>query len=104
MPARDRPVEHGDLAATFVSGSVTGLGALLESGIRSLGSLDHTDLVPKIPLEEQPPVPIDMLFYRGRAALRRAREIGDDLRAISGPVPSETLGELFDLLDLAVTE
>jgi hypothetical protein len=49
-------------------------------------------------------VPIDRLLYRGRSALQRAREIRDELRGASGPVDAAALGELFDLLDLALTD
>jgi hypothetical protein len=47
-----------------------------------------------------------VLLYRGRAAIMRARDIRDQVRrtAGSGPVDPEVLGELFDLLDLALTD
>ena len=49
-------------------------------------------------------VPIDILLYRGRAAIERCREIRDQVRRAGGPVDAETLGELFDLLDLALID
>ncbi|MBA3672528.1 MAG: hypothetical protein H0W68_10985, partial [Gemmatimonadaceae bacterium] len=66
--------------------------------------LDHTPLSARVEIEEQPPVPIDVMLYRGRAAIERCREIRDEVRRSSGPVDEQTLGELFDLLDLALTE
>ena len=50
-------------------------------------------------------VPIETLLYRGPSALRRAREIRDELRAASGGrrLP-DALAELFELLDLAAAE
>jgi hypothetical protein len=49
-------------------------------------------------------VPIGVLLYRGRAAIERCIEIRDQVRGADGPVDAETLGELFDLLDLALTD
>ena len=80
------------------------LGALLDAGIRKLGALQAAPLAEPLPLPEQPPVPIDVLLYRGRAAIERCREIRDQLRSAGGPVDADSLGELFDLLDLALTD
>jgi hypothetical protein len=106
---RDRPaaVAVAQVAATVASaaGIAAGaLGGLLDAGIRNLGVLHTTPLSNPIPLEEQPAVPIDVLLYRGRAAIERARQIRDQVRRTPGPVDPETLGELFDLLDLALTD
>jgi hypothetical protein len=80
------------------------LGALLDAGIRKLGALQAVPLAEPMPLPEQPPVPIDVLLYRGRAAIERCREIRDQLRSAGGQVDADALGELFDLLDLALTD
>jgi hypothetical protein len=80
------------------------LGSLLDAGIRKLGSLEQTRLSAPVAIAEQPPVPIDVLLYRGRSAIERCREIRDQVRSVGGPVDAETLGELFDLLDLALTD
>jgi hypothetical protein len=80
------------------------LGSLLDAGIRKLGSLEQTRLSAPVAIAEQPPVPIDVLLYRGRAAIERCREIRNQVRSVGGPVDAETLGELFDLLDLALTD
>jgi chemotaxis protein histidine kinase CheA len=78
--------------------------SLLDAGIAKLGALATAPLVAPTPLPEQPAVPIDVLLYRGRAAIERCREIRDQVRSTGGPVDAETLGELFDLLDLALTD
>ena len=102
---RDRP------AAAAVAQHLAGagapkqeLGSLLDTGIMKLGALRSTPLVAPVEIPEQPAVPIDVLVYRGRAALERCREIRDQVRSAGGPVDAETLGELFDLLDLALTD
>jgi hypothetical protein len=56
------------------------------------------------PHPEQPAVPIDVLLYRGRAAIERCIEIRDKVRSAGGRVDAETLGELFDLLELALAD
>jgi chemotaxis protein histidine kinase CheA len=80
------------------------LGDLLDRGIRNLDTLPKTPLSNPITLAEQPAVPIDVLLYRGRAAIERARAIRDELRRRGGPLDATALGELFDLLDLALTD
>jgi hypothetical protein len=80
------------------------LAALLGAGIEKLGSLGRTPLSAPVPIAEQPPVPIDVLLYRGRSAIERCLEIRDQVRTAGGPVDADTLGELFDLLDLALTD
>jgi len=54
---------------------------------------------------------VESLVYRGRAAVARAREIRERLRASLGPdgtpvapLDQGALDELLDLLDLATTE
>jgi hypothetical protein len=95
-----------DVAAGVVSHVATGaakLGELLDAGIRNLGSLQTNPLSAPTPLSEQPPVPIDVLLYRGRSAIERCREIREDARRSGRPVEGEALDELYDLLDLALT-
>ena len=94
------------VAATAASTVAAGAGALvdlLDSGIRTLGTLHHTPLGTPIAVEEQPPVPIERLLYRGRSALLRARELRTEVTREQGGVDAEKLQELFDLLDLALT-
>jgi hypothetical protein len=49
-------------------------------------------------------VPIEPLLYRGRAALQRAAELRQELRRHDGVPPREVVEELFDLVELALTE
>jgi hypothetical protein len=102
---RDRPAAIA-MAQAAVGAPVAAqdLGALLDSGIRKLGTLQAERLSAPVPIPEQPPVPIDVLLYRGRAAIERCIEIREQVRSVGGPVDAETLGELFDLLDLALTD
>ena len=102
---RDRPAAAAmaQVASSAVPAK-TEMGSLLDAGIRGLGALKSAPLVAATPLPEQPAVPIDVLLYRGRAAIERAREIRDQVRSAGGPVDAETLGELFDLLDLALVD
>ena len=92
-------------AATQIGGvAASTLGDLLDAGIKTLGALDRAPLSAPTTVAEQPPIPIGVLMYRGRAAIERARQIRDNVRRSGGPVEQEQLGELFDLLDLALTD
>jgi chemotaxis protein histidine kinase CheA len=102
---RDRPAAAAMAeAAATVAAPRPALGSLLDAGIEKLGALQMRPLATPVSIPEQPPVPIDVLLYRGRAAIERCREIRDQVRQAGGPVDAETLGELFDLLDLALTD
>lgn len=90
---------HGGRVVTPAAGDQ--LASAIDSSIAGLESLSTRPLTPSAPLPDQPPVPIDQLVYRGRAALERAIEIRDQLRRSGGTPSPEALGELFDLLDLA---
>lgn len=84
--------------------SASRLGDLLDSGIRNLGILATTPLSSAAAIPEQPPVSIDVLLYRGRAAIQRCVQIRDDVRRTGGPPDADALAEMFDLLDLALTD
>jgi chemotaxis protein histidine kinase CheA len=102
---RDRPAAAA--LASVAAATPTAppeLGSLLDAGISKLGALAMAPLSAPVPIPEQPPVPIDVLLYRGRAAIERCIEIRDQVRSTGGPVDAETLGELFDLLELALTD
>jgi chemotaxis protein histidine kinase CheA len=105
---RDRPAAAAmaqvAAAAPAAPAASPQLGSLLDAGIRTLDTLGQMPLSPPVPIAEQPPVPIDLLLYRGRAAIERCLEIRDQVRTAGGPVHADTLGELFDLLDLALTD
>jgi hypothetical protein len=108
-PPTATPQERDRPAAAAMARAAAGAprqeqGSLLDAGIARLGTLHTTPLVAPLALPEQPAVPIDVLLYRGRAAIERCREIRDQVRSGGGPVDAETLEELFDLLDLALTD
>ena len=77
---------------------------MLANGIAGLRGLNDQ---PFVEHESAPPtddlVPVESLFYRGHAALLRAIQVRDVMRA-SGTPDAESLRELYDLLDLARTE
>jgi hypothetical protein len=79
------------------------LNNLLGVGIDKLTSLGGTPLSAPVAIAEQPTVPIDVLLYRGRAAIVRCLEIRDEARLAGRAVEGDALTELFDLLDLALT-
>lgn len=105
--ARPTPAGLASVAAPRTPTPAAGgaaLGELLERGIRTLGTLPKTPLSTPVLLEDQAPVPIEVLLYRGRAAIERAREIRDAIQRDGGVADDASLGELYDLLDLALTE
>jgi len=51
-----------------------------------------------------PPAPIETLLYSGRAALDRALEIRNEVRATGIAPPRDVVEELLDLVALAATE
>ena len=109
MPPVERPAAaaFASVAASVVeaaSAGVSAIGDLLDKGIRNLGSLSTAPLSAPAAVAEQAPVPIEVLLYRGRAAVQRAREIRDELRGSNRAVDHESLAELYDLLDLALTD
>jgi len=90
-------------AVTQATSAASRLGDLLDAGIKNLGALSYTPLsVPKV-IDEQPPVPIDALLYRGQSAIQRCVEIRDESRRHGGTLNDDAKAELFDLLDLALT-
>lgn len=76
----------------------------LEAGLAGLEQLEREPLIAPSALPEQPLVPVEMLVYRGRAAVRRAIEIRDGVRRSGAEPTRETIEELFDLLDLALLD
>jgi hypothetical protein len=79
------------------------LRTLLAQGLAGLKPLEVEPLSEPARLDEETIVPIESLLYRGQAALRRAVEVRDEMRA-RGAVDDDSLQELYDLLDLARTE
>ncbi len=76
---------------------------LLDAGIAQLGTLAMTPLSAPATIAEQPPVPITVLLYRGRAAIERCVELRDQARSAGSSMDADAMNELFDLLDLALT-
>jgi len=79
------------------------LRAFLESGITTIEQLREQPLSEPVALACDEIVPIEQLLYRGRAALERAAALRDEIRGSAAPSP-DVLDELFDLLDLALTD
>ncbi|CAN5446159.1 hypothetical protein BH09GEM1_BH09GEM1_07880 [soil metagenome] len=89
-------------AVSQATSAASRLGDLLDAGIKNLGALSYTPLSVRKVVEEQPPVPIEALLYRGRSAIERCVEIRDSTRRNGGTLDAEAQAELFDLLDLAL--
>ncbi|HUF30031.1 MAG TPA: hypothetical protein VMM77_05140, partial [Gemmatimonadaceae bacterium] len=73
---------------------------LLQSGISGFDDLEQRPLAKPVPLAHERVVPIETLLYRGDSALKRARELRDEIKAGGASPPPEALDELFALLDL----
>jgi hypothetical protein len=100
-PVVATPVEAGPLAAAPTGAA---LHDLLGAGISGLSSLADTPLAEPTELEDDGVVPIQDLLYRGRAALRRAAQLGQSFRRSASTPNADELTELYDLLELAEAE
>ena len=77
----------------------------LDAGLSGLARLNEEPLAePAHVPEDDGVVPIQDLLYRGKAALARAREVGDAIKAAGLAPDPDALAELFDLLELAASE
>ncbi|HEY2850325.1 MAG TPA: Hpt domain-containing protein [Gemmatimonadaceae bacterium] len=90
--------------APAVTPSGTALHDLLGAGISGLAALDDTPLAEPVEIEDDGVVPIQDLLYRGRAALRRAAQLGESFKSASTAPTAVELAELYDLLELAEAE
>ena len=79
------------------------LMSLIKTSIAQLGAVSG-EIGRKTPVPQPPPVAIDTLVYRGRAALERALEIREEIVSSGEPPDSRTIDELLDLVALASTE
>lgn len=79
------------------------LHALINTSIAQLGAVSGEGRR-KTPVPLPPPVPIDTLVYKGRAALDRALEVRQEIVASGRNPDSGVFGELLDLIALASTE
>jgi hypothetical protein len=73
---------------------------LLQTGISGFDDLEQRPLAKPVPLAQERVVPIETLLYRGDSALKRARELRDEIKAGGASPAPEALDELFALLDL----
>ena len=80
------------------------LHAMLEDGIVAVRKLDDRPLSEPVPVVDDSIVSIDELMYRGRSALQRAAEIGQEVRRRGAPPDPALLDELLDLIELATTD
>lgn len=101
-PPRASAIDAADRAEGGLHGEV--LHDLLGQGIAGLGQLALAPMSTPTPVEDDSIVPIEDLEYRGRAALDRAIEIRDAVKARNGPPSGDELEELFALLDLVGAE
>ena len=76
----------------------------IDAGIAAIERLEVEPLAQPVVIRETEIVPVETLLYRGRGALTRAIELRDELRRQSAARDEPKLDELFDLLDLALTE
>lgn len=76
----------------------------LAVGLNGFSDLGSAPLDSAVPIAEEAVVPIEMLLYRGRAALERARTLREELRRAGGHPSEDELQELYDLIELASTE
>ncbi len=74
----------------------------LDSAIAAFDSLADERMAEPRVIDEI--VPIDELFYRGRAALDRAMLVRDAIKRAGSPPPQNLLDELYDLVELARAE
>jgi HPt (histidine-containing phosphotransfer) domain-containing protein len=76
----------------------------LDSGLSGLARLNDEPLAEPQNVEDDGVVPIQDLLYRGKAALARAREVGDGIKAAGLSPDADALAELLDLLELAASD
>jgi hypothetical protein len=79
------------------------LRALLTTSITQLGAVSG-EIRRKTPVPPPPPVAIESLLYRGRAALDRALAVRKEILAAGAPHDTRAIQELLDLVVLASTD
>ena len=79
------------------------LQALLNTSITQLGAVSGEN-IRKTPARLPPPVEIDSLLYRGRAAIDRALEVRQEIIEGGSQGLQSRVEELLDLVALAATE
>jgi chemotaxis protein histidine kinase CheA len=76
----------------------------IDSTIAAFESLSRERYAEPVAVDGNDIVPVESLLYRGRAAIERAIELRNSLRAASGMPDQEMLEELYDLVELARAE
>jgi len=103
-PVGQRTVTPASARPQTVTPTGRALQDMLANGIAGLRELTDQPFVERVSsATDEAVVPIESLFYRGRAALLRAIHVRDTMRQQATP-DAELLRELYDLLDLARTE
>lgn len=90
-PWRTTPAPRGRELRNLLQESVTRLTGELEAFPDAATDTSAPDEL----------VPIDSLLYRGTAALARAKQLGNSVRAAITPATPEVMAELVDLIELA---
>lgn len=91
-------------AAAGSAPSGAALKSLLAEGLSGLSALGGNTFAAPLVGEEDDVIPIEDLLFRGKDALRRALVLGESLKRAGAAPDSETLAELYDLLQLAAAE
>ena len=80
------------------------LAALLGRSVNAVGTISAQPLADRVAIDEVPIVPVSALVYRGKAALRRALELRDEMRESGSSPDPAAIDELFDLIELALVD
>jgi HPt (histidine-containing phosphotransfer) domain-containing protein len=97
------PSRQADRSASPSPRSGRALRDMLDASLTQLSSLEEIPLVEPVKTDDDAVVSVEVLLYRGQAALERARALRDELRS-RGTTDPEALHELYELLDLARVE
>jgi len=93
------PSGHARVFSAVSAPASSGRSAL-DATIATFESLSSERFADPVPIADDV-MPVDVLLYRGRAALDRAIELRDAIRRAGGPPSPEMLEELYDLVELA---
>ncbi|MDB4908144.1 MAG: Hpt domain protein [Gemmatimonadetes bacterium] len=91
------------VTATVATSVASTASSALDAGIAAFDAMADLSLAEPVDLDDEP-MPIDMLLYRGRAAIHRSIELRDEIRAKGGAPSADELHELYELMDLALAD